>query len=101
MNYHRHRNAFVLEFVLELRNERLCNGKKSQIASVDTPALAQPPCLTIIAPTLFPHVTRAIAESPVSTFVAIATTLSSGSMSEMAKRRRANFRFGTATINRS
>jgi hypothetical protein len=56
--------AFVLEFVLELGNERPCNAKKSHIAAVDTPALAQPVWLPIIPPlSLFPHAIRAIAES--------------------------------------
>src|SRR5438067_4545691 len=44
------RNAFVLEFVLELWYERHCNAKKSPIAAVDTPSLGQCLCLAIIAP---------------------------------------------------
>ena len=40
--------VFVLEFVLELDSEGLCNEKKSQIASVDKLPLAQPLCLPII-----------------------------------------------------
>ena len=69
---------FVLEFVLELGIEPPCNAKKSQIAPVDTPALAK--CLPIIGLSLSRHAILAIAESPVSTFAEIAITHSFGSI---------------------
>jgi hypothetical protein len=71
---------FVLEFVLELGNERPCNATESQIPPVDTPTLVQWLILPIIVPSLSPHVILAIAESPVSTFVEIAITHSFGSI---------------------
>src|SRR5438874_4548846 len=95
------RNAFVLEFVLELWYERHCNAKKSPIAAVDTPSLGQCLCLAIIAPSLSPHATLAIAESLDFISAATATTRSFGLMSETAKKHRGVFRFATATINRS
>src|SRR5436190_12544967 len=95
------RNAFVLEFVLELWYEWPCNAKKSRLAAVDTPPLGQRLCLAIIAPSLSPHATLAIAESLDFISAATATTRSFGLMSETAKKHRGVFRFATATINRS
>src|ERR1700736_1855467 len=101
MNVVDFQKAFVLEFVLELSNERSCIAKKSRSAPVDTVSLAQPLCLTIITPNLFPRATRAIAESPAFTCGAVVTTLSSGLTSETARKQRANFRFAIRTIDRS
>jgi hypothetical protein len=91
------KNAFVLEFVLELGSERLCNAKKFHIARVDAAALVS--CLQIIAPSLFPHAIPAIAESRGFISEAIVITRSFGLMAETAKKRPASFRFETVTMS--
>ena len=87
-------------FVLELWCERPCNAKKSRIAAVDTPPLGQCLRLAIIAPSLSPHATLAIAESQGFTSVGTATTRSFGSMSGTAEKHRGVFRSAIAIISR-
>src|SRR4029453_14140138 len=98
---------FVLEFVLELTNERSCNEKQATRPSLDTPTVAQSQCLIrifpprpIIALSLSPRVILAIAESPASMFAAVAITRSFGSILETARKHRGVFRYVMAAINR-
>jgi hypothetical protein len=65
--------AFVREFVRELITEGFCNAKQPPF--IDTRSLSQPLCRTlIIGPSLFPHASRAIDESPASSCGTIVTT---------------------------
>src|SRR5262245_34646161 len=95
-------NAFILVFVLELWYDGPCNAKKSRVGVAVVHTRLPVQCLTppiIVAPSLFQHATRAIAESLDFTSAATAITRSFGLMSGTARKPPASSRSGMAPIS--